>query len=392
MRYVVAFLLFVASTTSVEARVIRIPAEQPDLQMAMQVASWGDTLLLAPGVYGGPGNQGFQKTVEHINIISEAGPEATVIDLAGGFFIHPEDPEYSTLPYSIEGITFRGGADAIIFGTEGPRRVHNCILEHNQTGLVANILYTEGVIDSCVFRENVTGILLADEAYQLVRGNLFIKNQLALDVRDALNSEIVGNVIAYNGWGVKRYTDFFTFTDNVVYANDCGVEIWEVTGPPRYSYNDVFANYWDYCDSIDYTGVDGNISVDPMFCDSTLATGMSVYYNSPLLWSLESRGISMGNVTGGCTCCQIRVGDANGQGGDEPTIGDISVMIDARFITGSCILEGPNANITCLAEADINQSGGVNPTCDDITIGDIAILIYSGFVVPFIILPDCLSQ
>jgi hypothetical protein len=70
------------------------------------------------------------------------------------------------------------------------------------------------------------------------------------------------------------------------------------------------------------------------------------------------------------TCCLGRVGDANGAGGDEPTISDISVMIDAKFISGTC--EG---KIVCLAEADTNQSGGSSPTCDDITISDISTLI-----------------
>ncbi|MCD6248901.1 MAG: hypothetical protein J7J98_01045 [candidate division Zixibacteria bacterium] len=75
----------------------------------------------------------------------------------------------------------------------------------------------------------------------------------------------------------------------------------------------------------------------------------------------------------GCAvgCCVGRVGDANGSGVDEPTIGDVSVMIDAKFITGSCagILE-------CLDESDINQSGPPNAaTCADVTIGDISILI-----------------
>lgn len=86
------------------------------------------------------------------------------------------------------------------------------------------------------------------------------------------------------------------------------------------------------------------------------------------------------------TCCVGRVGDANGAGGDEPTIGDVSVMIDAKFITGSC-----SGIITCLAEADINQSGGVSPTCDDITIGDVAILIDYLFITGSSLgLPTCL--
>jgi hypothetical protein len=87
------------------------------------------------------------------------------------------------------------------------------------------------------------------------------------------------------------------------------------------------------------------------------------------------------------TCCEGRVGDANGLGGDEPTIGDVSVMIDAKFIAGRC-----DGVIDCLTEADLNQSGGRYPDCSDhITIGDISILIdylfITGSQLP---LPDCL--
>ena len=85
------------------------------------------------------------------------------------------------------------------------------------------------------------------------------------------------------------------------------------------------------------------------------------------------------------SCCVGRVGDANGIGGDEPTIGDVSTMIDALFISGD-----PNV-IACLAEADINQSGGVDPQPSDITIGDISTLIDYLFITgPSLGLPDCL--
>jgi hypothetical protein len=79
---------------------------------------------------------------------------------------------------------------------------------------------------------------------------------------------------------------------------------------------------------------------------------------------------AMGAVSIRATCCQGTVGDANGQGGNEPTIGDVSTLIDAKFITSTC-----TGIIVCLTEADMNQSGGTHPTCDDITIGDISMLI-----------------
>ncbi len=86
------------------------------------------------------------------------------------------------------------------------------------------------------------------------------------------------------------------------------------------------------------------------------------------------------------TCCVDRVGNANGLGGDEPTIGDISVMIDAKFITGTC-----HGILECFTEADVNQSGGIDADCDDITISDISTLIDYLFITgPTLSLPECL--
>jgi len=92
-------------------------------------------------------------------------------------------------------------------------------------------------------------------------------------------------------------------------------------------------------------------------------------------------------IPDGCDgCCVDRVGDANGLGGDEPTIGDASLMIDAKFITGTC-----DGILPCLTEADVNQTGGLNPTCDDITIGDISVLIDYLFITgPSLGLAECL--
>jgi len=111
-------------------------------------------------------------------------------------------------------------------------------------------------------------------------------------------------------------------------------------------------------------------------CDNCLFT-----YNPDQL-DLDSNNI--GDACEGC--CKGRVGDANGSGDDEPTIADISTMIDAKFITGSC--EGV---LDCLPEADINQSGGSLAICDDVTVSDISILIDYLFITGESLgLPECL--
>jgi len=100
---------------------------------------------------------------------------------------------------------------------------------------------------------------------------------------------------------------------------------------------------------------------------------------------LDLNGNGIGDACEGC--CRGRVGDANNSGEDEPTISDVSIMIDAKFIAGTC--EG---KIDCLEEADINQSGGPSATCDDITISDISTLIDYLFITgpETATIPDCL--
>ncbi len=87
--------------------------------------------------------------------------------------------------------------------------------------------------------------------------------------------------------------------------------------------------------------------------------------------------------TGDACCCVGRVGDANGSTEDEPTISDVSVLIDHLFISGVTLI--------CYQESDVNQSGGNSATADDITIGDISTLVdYLFLTGPSLGLPDCL--
>ena len=81
-------------------------------------------------------------------------------------------------------------------------------------------------------------------------------------------------------------------------------------------------------------------------------------------------------------CCSGRVGDVNQSGLDEPSIGDVSTLIDMLFLT--------QTPASCLAEADIDQSGGAAPSVADITVGDISMLIDYLFITgPSLGLPSC---
>ena len=123
---------------------------------------------------------------------------------------------------------------------------------------------------------------------------------------------------------------------------------------------------------------------------TTVRNGDLEQLESQVLYAADWFGETLfGCDLGGGGCCVGRVGDANGSGDDQPTIGDISAIIDAKFISETC--EG-----MCISEADVNQSGGCDPTCDDVTIGDIIYLVDRLFIntectpLNFYCLPECL--
>lgn len=80
-----------------------------------------------------------------------------------------------------------------------------------------------------------------------------------------------------------------------------------------------------------------------------------------------------------CDCCAGRVGDADGLGTypNEVTISDIMALISAKFTWSNVPC---TQRIACLAEADVNQSGGVDPKCSNITIADIQTLVNHLFI------------
>jgi hypothetical protein len=106
------------------------------------------------------------------------------------------------------------------------------------------------------------------------------------------------------------------------------------------------------------------------------------YLKGKAFWWMMARVLGWGDTE--CVC-NGRVGDANRSGEDEPTIGDINVLIDALFFSGDLSV------IPCLAEADVNASGsGGIPGPADITIGDVSYLIDYIFITGSTLgLPEC---
>ena len=111
--------------------------------------------------------------------------------------------------------------------------------------------------------------------------------------------------------------------------------------------------------------------------------------NCLVIYNPSQRDNNQNGIGDGCDpeCCLGRVGDANGLGvfPQEITIGDLSTLVDAKFLTGKC-----DGIVNCMLEADANQSGGPNPICSDITISDFSVVLDYLFITgPSLALPEC---
>jgi uncharacterized protein (TIGR02145 family) len=156
----------IASTT------IFVPADQPTIQAAIDIAADYDTIMVSSGIYCGNGNINIHLNGKWIYLISEKGPDSTVIDCQGDYdnrqrgLIADIDLNYDgEISPFIKGFTFINGyapndpiygpAGGAIFCTNGAgATIRNCIFKNNGYSAIAVTGY-DGYsildVDGCVF-------------------------------------------------------------------------------------------------------------------------------------------------------------------------------------------------------------------------------------------------
>ncbi len=228
---------------------------------------------------------------------------------------------------------------------------------------------------------------LNNDLTSIVASTYFTPNEVGFMYSTNQVCDEGGNLLMVgNGWADVPVTlDAYDATHNGAdETGDCFVR--SMTGDlTTMSYGSYLGGTGEEFDAAVAVGADGALYIAGYTASTDFpvsSTALDVSYNGGAADAFVAR------LDRRPPCCVGRVGDANGSGDDEPSIGDVSVMIDAKFISGLC-----DGILGCPTEADINQSGGANPICDDVTIGDISRLIDYLFITgPPLGLPDCLSS
>jgi predicted outer membrane repeat protein len=467
MKGLTLLLLCAFCAISINAATIHVPADQPTIQAGIDAAVNGDTVLVADGTYAGDGNRDIDFSGRSILLVSESGPELTVVDCQGsaenphrGFYFHSgEDtasivhgftvkngyirtnegelslgggvlcvasspkfvncvirdnqampPGYplgggiaclSSAPlirdcvvrdcstgsmgvsngggmYSdslsslhVSGCQFSGNygrrrGGAVYCG--GDAKFTNCVFNGNRTsneGRAAAVCIEKGSVqfDTCEFIDNSAEIYGGIYQYQgcldlhhcLFRGNRGIVGAGlgCMDSATIINCTFVGNENDICWAGIIRSGASLILKNTIVtYGKGAGIEYLGDTLLHTVSISccDVYNPRCseNYLGIPDQTGLNGNISLDPLFCD-TSAKNYYIFDNSPCAPANNSCDTLIGALEVGCTCCQNR-GNADGEGGVN--VADVTYLVDYLFFEG----DAP----PCPEEGNVDADGAIN--------------------------------
>ena len=262
-------------------RTIRVPEDFSNIRDAVNIADEGDTILVNDGVYSGDYNKNISLIYKSVILKSVNGPEFTQINgvsFTGDNFLHCVGyvPNYQ-LFVEIDGFTFRNFSsyDAIISFVSYSGTIKNSVFYDNHTDY-ASIICIDNVdtMINCTFFNNSS----SDSAAVIsIKSSATIEN----------------SIISYSP-GAKAAQSLPLGGTEISCTNIYGNELGDWFG----SLGDILA-------------INGNMSVDPMFCDTNAARDLHINNGSFCnpLHPLNSCGELIGYYGVDCTGCDDDDGD-----------------------------------------------------------------------------------
>jgi len=368
-------ILAVIAHSCAFASTIRVPADQPTIQAGLDSAITGDTVLVAAGTYTGEDNVLVDFNGENIVLISESGPEVTLVQ--GVIFKNGED---STA--EVNGFTISLAGKGISCISSSPSILNNIIRGNaninSGAGIDCNFNSNPRIINNIIQNNSAPsggGITCINNSNPIIKGNTFIGNSARWGGAIFCNRSsptISNNTIVMNSarqGGALYSIDSSPTLDNCIIAFNS-----DTTGPvfcprdsiPVLSCTNVYGNSggdWVGCIA-SQNGQNSNFSVDPIFCDTSSGNFHLVNF-SPCLPVLSPCGTQVGSLGIGCLCA-----DTNGD--SIINFDDVEILLNFYFYGGVTpfpyIASDPNcdgsvniADITYLA-AYVNGTGAA-PCC-----------------------------
>lgn len=229
------------------------------IQMSIYLADDGDTVLVPKGTYAENLNFWGKAILVASHFIfdgEESTIESTIIDGSGSgsvvTFTSGEDSCSVLRGFTItNGYAEYGGG--ILCDASSPTIVENFVLENR-----------------CEEGRGGSGIYCRDGSSPKILTNLVAgcDGPAAIGVLDGSAPQVVNNTVCYNSWGgISSVNNCDPYVKNNIIALNGPYGVHQSNSTPHLSYNDVYGQTEEYAGIPDQTGLNGNISEDPLFYD-----------------------------------------------------------------------------------------------------------------------------
>lgn len=278
--------LFFAGTAS--AATINVPADQSTIQAAINAATNGDTVLVAPGIYF----ELLDFMGKAIKVQSSGGAAVTILDgnNTGPIvsFIHGESSAAVLQGFTLtHAHTNTDGSAVHISGPSSPIIEDNVFVNNvgysGYSGVAIGVSGGTGspIILRNYFADNACGTQFEDSVLgfpadsPVIADNVFVNNScpaMYLAIASSVATKVYNNTLVGNRYGIvfqkfSSTTGPSFFSNNLIAFNQYGLNATLNSGAtmPTWSHNLVFGNTGaDYQGVANQTGGNGNVSSDPM--------------------------------------------------------------------------------------------------------------------------------
>jgi len=263
---IIASILIVAQLcASAGAETLHVPSQYHTIQSAIEASTDGDTIIVSPGLYcENVKFKGKNVTLRSINPSSPTIVSQTVISAGGTVVALKSDGE-------ISGFTIRNSSEEWTDGIDCSRfspTISHCVIKVPRKGIKGCVPY-EKPASRPLIKNNIInsreGVYLFSQAFAHGGVNAVIRNNIIIS--DGYDD---GVGILY-----RAHKSLPLVTGNIITGCDVGIcFIYDTKEDKRkrlIRYNDIWGNRVNYASQgkkFDLTGVQGNISADPLFLDS----------------------------------------------------------------------------------------------------------------------------
>ncbi|MEE9442336.1 MAG: hypothetical protein V3V99_06675 [candidate division Zixibacteria bacterium] len=348
--YTVTILIVLSLIQICNGKIILI-SPQEGIEVAISNAIEGDTLQFQPGIYTGVLNKNITINTNGLYITSISGAENTIIDLENnGRAFNIEGNVDSTC--LIEGLTFRNGnvnrvSGGAISTLSATPRLKNCIFENNyadQAGAIRGCFYS---VENCIFSDNRVAthggaMTLYGGCSTILKNCLFVNND-AIEgsaVSCIQSSPIFINCTFVKNKGLSAVNLFSSakpIFENCILAfnEEYAFSYMTFSGDdynnPSFFCTNISENQYDWDSEISHhLGQNGNISLDPLFCDIE-NNDFSISSDSPCALANNECGVLIGCFYVQCGA-PFQCGDINGDG--------LMALDDVAYLSAFVFCEG----------------------------------------------------